>query len=469
LIAYKNMNEETICAISTAPGMGAIAVIRVSGPEAFSISDRIFKASSADKSISTNPSHTVLYGNIYQGERLLDEVVATIFRNPHSFTGEDTVEFACHGSVYIQQKLIQILISEGCRMAEAGEFSRRSFMNGKMDLSQAEAIADLIASTSSSNHKLALQQMRGGFSRELDKLRSDLLHFVTMIELELDFSEEEVEFADRKDLKNLAENLEFHLKKLMDSFRLGNALKNGIPVAIVGETNAGKSTLLNQFLNEERAIVSNIHGTTRDVIEDIVNIRGITFRFIDTAGLRVTQDEIESMGIERTYQKIEQSQIILWIIDSTQVTEHIEWMASRIMPRAEGKDLLIIFNKSDKVSKEEQVVLDKMFKNYSKTRIHISAKKGDNIDLIRAKLLELAGLPDLERQDVVVTNLRHFEALSLAHAAILRVQDGLIANQSSEFLSQDIRECLHHLGQITGVITNDEVLKNIFRNFCIGK
>lgn len=463
------MNEETICAISTAPGMGAIAVIRVSGPEAFSISDRIFKATSAEKSISTNPSHTVLYGHIHQGERLLDEVVATIFRNPHSFTGEDTVEFACHGSVYIQQKLIQILIGEGCRMAEAGEFSRRSFMNGKMDLSQAEAIADLIASTSSSNHKLALQQMRGGFSRELDKLRSDLLHFVTMIELELDFSEEEVEFADRKDLKNLADKLDFHLKKLMDSFRLGNALKNGIPVTIVGETNAGKSTLLNQFLNEERAIVSNIHGTTRDVIEDIVNIRGITFRFIDTAGLRVTQDEIESMGIERTYQKIEQSQIILWIIDSTQVTEHIEWMASRIMPRAEGKDLLIIFNKSDKVSKEEQIVLDKMFKNYSKTRIHISAKKGENIDLIRAKLLELAGLPDLERQDVVVTNLRHFEALSMAHAAILRVQNGLHDNQSSEFLSQDIRECLHHLGQITGLITSDEVLKNIFRNFCIGK
>jgi len=463
------MNEETICAISTAPGMGAIAVIRVSGPEAFSISDRIFQAASADKSISTNPSHTVLYGNIHQGDRLIDEVVATIFRNPHSFTGEDTVEFACHGSVYIQQKMIQILISEGCRMAEAGEFSRRSFMNGKMDLSQAEAIADLIASTSSSNHKLALQQMRGGFSRELDKLRSDLLHFVTMIELELDFSEEEVEFADRKDLKNLAGKLEFHLKKLMDSFRLGNVLKNGIPVAIVGETNAGKSTLLNKLLNEERAIVSNIHGTTRDVIEDIVNIRGITFRFIDTAGLRETQDEIETMGIERTYQKIVQSQIILWIIDSTQVTEHIEWMASRIMPRAEGKDLLIIFNKSDKVSKEEQVVLDKMFKNYSKTRIHISAKKGENIDLIRAKLLELAGLPNLERQDLVVTNLRHFESLSKAHEAILRVQNGLLDNQSSEFLSQDIRECLHHLGQITGVITSDEVLKNIFRNFCIGK
>lgn len=463
------MNEETICAISTAPGMGAIAVIRVSGPDAFTISDAIFTAASASKTIATNPSHTVLFGTIHRENRIIDEVVATIFRNPHSFTGEDIVEFSCHGSVYIQQKIIQLLLSQGCRMAEAGEFSRRAFMNGKMDLSQAEAIADLIASTSASNHRLALQQMRGGFSRELDKLRGDLLHFVTMIELELDFSEEEVEFADRKDLNDLAHNLEKHLKKLMDSFRLGNALKNGIPVAIVGETNAGKSTLLNQLLNEDRAIVSNIHGTTRDVIEDIVNIRGITFRFIDTAGLRETSDLIENMGIERTYQKIEQSQIVLWIIDSTQVTEHIEWMASRIIPRAEGKEMLIIFNKSDKVSKEEQVVLDKMFKAYSKTRIHISAKKGENIDHIRAKLLEIAGLPDMERQDIVVTNLRHFEALSKAHESIVRVGEGLHSNQSSEFLSQDIRECLHHLGQITGLITNDEVLQNIFRNFCIGK
>lgn len=463
------MNNETICAISTAPGMGAIAVIRASGPEAFSISDKIFNAASADKSISTASSHTVLFGNIHQDERIIDEVVATIFRNPHSFTGEDTVEFSCHGSVYIQQKLIQLLLKHGCRMAEPGEFSRRAFMNGKMDLSQAEAIADLIASTSASNHKLAMQQMRGGFSRELNKLRSDLLHFVTMIELELDFSEEEVEFANRKDLKDLAEKLEKHLHKLKDSFRLGNALKNGIPVAIVGETNAGKSTLLNKLLNEDRAIVSNIHGTTRDVIEDTVNINGLTFRFIDTAGLRQTQDEIEIMGIERTYQKIEQAHIVLWIIDSTKVTEHIEWMASRIIPRSEGKSLMVIFNKSDKITKEEQLVLDGMFRNYSKTRIHISAKQGQNIDILRAKLLEVAGLPDMERQDIVVTNLRHFEALSMAHAAILRVQNGLHDNQSSEFLSQDIRECLHHLGQITGLITSDEVLQNIFRNFCIGK
>lgn len=463
------MNEETICAISTAPGMGAIAVIRISGPEAFPISDHIFKAVSPDKSIATTESHTALFGHLYQEGQMIDEVVATIFRNPHSFTGEDTVEFSCHGSVYIQQKVIQILIKNGCRMALPGEFSRRAFMNGKMDLSQAEAIADLIASTSSSNHKLALQQMRGGFSRELDKLRKDLLHFVTMIELELDFSEEEVEFANRKDLNELADKMEKHLHKLKDSFRLGNALKNGIPVAIVGETNAGKSTLLNKLLNEDRAIVSNIHGTTRDVIEDTVNISGFTFRFIDTAGLRKTEDEIEILGIERTYQKIEQAHIVLWVIDSTMVTEHIEWMAGKIIPRVADKNLVIIFNKSDKITKEEQQVLDTLFKDYSKNRIHISAKKGENLDFLRAKLLEIAGLPDLERQDIVVTNLRHFEALSLAHEAILRVQTGLHDNQSSEFLSQDIRECLHHLGQITGLITSDEVLQNIFRNFCIGK
>jgi tRNA modification GTPase len=463
------MNEETICAISTAPGMGAIAVIRISGPEAFFLSDKIFKAASAGKDISTAESHTALYGTIHQDERLIDEVVVTVFRGPNSFTGEDIVEISCHGSVYIQQKIIHILLSLGCRMAEPGEFSRRAFMNGKMDLSQAEAIADLIASTSASNHKLALQQMRGGFSRELDKLRSDLLHFVTLIELELDFSEEEVEFANRKDLNDLAEKLEKHLHRLMDSFQLGNALKNGVPVAIVGETNAGKSTLLNQLLNEERAIVSEIHGTTRDVIEDTVNIGGITFRFIDTAGIRKTQDEIEIMGIERTYQKIEQAHIVLWIIDSTKVTEHIEWMAGKIIPRAVGKTLMIIFNKADKTTKEEKLVLDEMFKNYTKIRIHISARDGDNLDILRAKLLEVAGLPDMERQDIVVTNLRHFEALSLAHQAILRVQHGLRDNQSSEFLSQDIRECLHHLGQITGIITSDEVLQNIFKNFCIGK
>jgi len=462
------MKNETICAIATAPGMGAIAVIRVSGPQAFPICDSIFTAASL-KRLSDAPTHTVLYGSILADGVLVDDVLASVFRNPTSFTGEDTVEISCHGSVFVQQRIIQVLLENGCRMAQPGEFSQRAFLNGKMDLSQAEAIADLIASTSAASHKLALQQMRGGFSKELEGLRGNLLHFVTMIELELDFSEEQVEFANRKDLRSLADAMEKHLARLMDSFKLGNAIKNGIPVAIVGETNAGKSTLLNILLNEEKAIVSHIPGTTRDFIEDTVTIGGINFRFIDTAGLRKTTDEIEKLGIERTYQKIEQASIILWIIDSTSVSEHIDWMADKIIPRTEGKNLLVVFNKSDKIDKDEQLILNDLFRHYSQTRIHLSAKKNENIDHLRAKLLEIAGLPEMEKQDVVVTNLRHFEALSLAHEAILRVQDGLENNQSGDFLSQDLRECLHHLGQITGLITNDEVLQNIFRNFCIGK
>jgi tRNA modification GTPase len=463
------MNDETICAIATAPGMGAIALIRVSGNNAFDRCDRIFRPVKAEASLSKAPSHTVLYGSIFDEDSLVDDVLASVFRNPTSFTGEDTVEISCHGSVFVQQRILQLLLRQGCRLALPGEFSQRAFLNGKMDLSQAEAVADLIASTSAASHKLALQQMRGGFSRELESLRGNLLHFVTMIELELDFSEEQVEFADREDLRQLADDMEQHLARLMESFKLGNAIKNGIPVAIVGETNAGKSTLLNVLLNEEKAIVSDIHGTTRDFIEDTTTIGGITFRFIDTAGLRKTSDEIERLGIERTYQKIDQAAIVLWIIDSTSVTEHIEWMAGKILPRIEGKTLLMVFNKSDKTSPDEQQVLNDLFRPYATTRLHLSAKKKHNIDHLRSKLLEIAGLPELESQDVVVTNLRHFEALSLAHESIVRVQDGLACNQSGDFLSQDLRECLHHLGQITGLITNDEVLQNIFRNFCIGK
>ncbi|HNZ80375.1 MAG: tRNA uridine-5-carboxymethylaminomethyl(34) synthesis GTPase MnmE [Bacteroidales bacterium] len=464
------MKQDTICAISTPPGSGGIAVIRLSGPEAITIADQLFVPGKNGCPVREQASHSCQYGRLMEeADKVLDYVLLSVFRGPNSFTGEDTVEFYCHGSLFIQQRLIQLLIQLGCRQAGPGEFTQRAFLNGKMDLSQAEAVADLIAADSSSANQLALKQMRGGFSKDLADLREKLLHFVSLIELELDFSEEDLIFASRDELKKLADQLESKLSALCESFSLGNAIKNGIPVAIVGETNSGKSTLLNKLLNEDKAIVSDIHGTTRDSIEDLVSIRGLSFRFIDTAGLRKTKDRIESLGIERTYQKIEQASIILWLIDSTQLSEHIDWMADRIIPRSQGKKLLLVFNKTDKIAGEELGIVENLFAHIPGDRIQISAKYGQNIEELKSKLIELTNLPEFDKTDTIVSNIRHFEALSAGLEAIRRVREGLQQNLSGDFIAQDIRECMYHLGLITGQISNDEVLGQIFSRFCIGK
>lgn len=461
--------NDTICAISTAPGAGGIAVIRVSGPEAIRICDTVFKPRVEGKNLTTQKAYTLRYGSIRQGDELIDDVLVALFRAPHSFTGEDTVEITCHGSVYIQQQILQLLIQKGCRSALPGEYTQRAFLNGKMDLSQAEAVADLIASTSAGMHKLAINQMRGGFSNELMKLRSQLLDFTSLIELELDFSEEDVEFADRSNLKRLATDIEQLIRKLAESFSVGNAIKNGIPVAIIGETNAGKSTLLNLLVGEERAIVSDIHGTTRDVIEDTINLSGITFRFIDTAGIRETSDTIESLGIERTFQKLRQASIVLWVIDLTSSSALIESLAKVLIPQTEGKKIILVFNKSDLLSPTELETKQQLLKDIPADRLYISAKQQSNTELLKQHLIQAAALPDLSQNDVIVTNVRHYEALTKAHEAILRVLTGLTQNISGDFLSQDIRECMHYLGEITGQISNDEILGNIFVKFCVGK
>ena len=461
-------NTKPICAISTAPGMGAIAVIRLSGAGSIALTDKIFKAPSGKK-LTQQPANTLHFGRIYHNDAVLDEVVVALFHAPHSFTGEETVEISCHGSVYIQQKLMEALIANGAEMAQAGEFTRRAFRNGKFDLSQAEAVADLIFSTSQAAHRVAMNQMRGGFAKKLRELRDKLLQFVSLIELELDFSEEDVEFANREQLYQLTIELEQEIDKLAGSFQLGNAIKNGIPVAIIGETNAGKSTLLNLLLNEEKAIVSDIHGTTRDVIEDTVNIEGITFRFIDTAGIRHTSDTIETMGIERTYQKIEQAGIILWVIDSGTPADKIKELSINIIPKLKDKEVVLLFNKSDIITAEEQEQKKKLLSHLDATTLFISAKKGDNIDLLQETLLKAAHLPQVGENDVVVTNLRHYESLTNALESIRRVKDGLDTELTSDFISQDIRECMYYLGEITGQISTDEVLGNIFSQFCIGK
>ena len=460
----------TICAISTAPGVGGIAVIRISGEQAFTACDAIFKPFTAGVTVSTMAPNTIRFGQIVADHELVDEVLVSVFHAPHSFTGENVVEIACHGSQFIQQEILKLVLAQGCRLAQPGEFTQRAFLNGKMDLSQAEAVADVIASQSRAAHRLAMNQMRGGFSNELLILRDKLLTFTSLVELELDFSDhEDLEFADRSQLNTLADTIEQKIAKLVNSFSVGNAIKNGIPVAIVGETNAGKSTLLNVLLNEERAIVSDIHGTTRDVIEDTVNIKGVLFRFIDTAGLRETTDTIENLGIERTYQAIEKANIVLWIIDTSQINNQEKWLSEEIMKRVEHTPLILVFNKVDKLSEGERLALEQQFKDNHVPRIFISAKERLHTDELQELLYNAAKLPELSDQDIMVTNMRHYEALKQAHTAIVRVQDGLNDRISGDFLSQDIRECLHYLGEITGQITTDEVLGNIFSKFCIGK
>ena len=465
------MNQDTICAIATAQG-GAIGSIRVSGPEAITITGRIFTPAKSGKLLSEQKPYTLTFGRIYNGEEMIDEVLVSLFRAPHSYTGEDSTEITCHGSSYILQQVMQLLIKNGCRMAQPGEYTQRAFLNCKMELSQAEAVADLIASSSAATHRLALSQMRGGFSKELTTLREKLLNFTSMIELELDFSEEDVEFADRSALRRLADEIEEVIARLANSFSVGNVIKNGVPVAIIGETNAGKSTLLNVLLNEDKAIVSDIHGTTRDVIEDTVNIGGITFRFIDTAGIRETSDTIESLGIERTFQKLDQAEIVLWMIDSADAISQLTLLSDKILPRCEHKQLILVFNKVELINETQKNELASQFSEHIGSEIEsifISAKQRLHTDELQQRLVAAAHLPTVTQNDVIVTNVRHYEALTRALDAIHRVQEGLDANISGDFLSQDIRECIFHLSDIAGEVTNDMVLQNIFAHFCIGK
>lgn len=465
--------NDTIIALATSSGVGAIAVIRLSGEDSVEIVNRFFVSKYGKKDLNKVQSHTILLGNIVDRNRVIDEVLVSVFKNPHSYTGENVVEISCHGSVYIQQEIIQLFIKNGVRNANAGEFTLRAFLNGKMDLTQAEAVADLISSNSAASHQVALQQMRGGFSNEIKNLRQQLLNFASLIELELDFSEEDVEFADRAEFNRLVEKISSVLKRLIDSFALGNVLKNGIPVAIVGEPNVGKSTLLNALLNEEKAIVSHIAGTTRDAIEDEIAIDGVAYRFVDTAGIRTTEDLVESLGIQKTFEKIDQAQLVIYVFDLEKIKNKqltllgIQEEIKKIKDNYPNKKLLIIANKVDIADAALIEKTTEAFQNAS--LLFLSAKEKIGIHELTATLTLMANKGALSNNETIVSNSRHFEALNNALIAIKEVQKGIDNNISADLFAIDIRQALFHLGEITGEVTTEDLLGNIFANFCIGK
>jgi len=466
------ISQETIVALATPSGAGAIAIIRLSGKEAISIASQVFQSVSG-KDIGKQKTHTIHLGHITEGSKVYDQVLLSLFKGPNSYTGENVVEISCHGSTFIQQQIIQLLLRKGAKMAQAGEFTLRAFLNGKLDLSQAEAVADLIASDNEASHQIAMQQMRGGFSNEIAKLREELLNFASLIELELDFAEEDLEFADRTAFHQLLERIEFVLKRLIDSFAVGNVIKNGIPVAIVGEPNVGKSTLLNALLNEERAIVSDIAGTTRDTIEDELVIEGIGFRFIDTAGIRETKDIVESIGIQKTFEKIEQAQVVLYLVDSLQLTidslKSLKVETEKIKNKFPLKPIVVVANKADLLTEKEITNLQEQLTTYNLQLITISAKQKTGIDELKNTLLSFVNTGALRNNETIVTNTRHYDSLLKALEEVQKVKWGLDSGLSSDLMAIDIRQALFYFGEITGEVTNDELLGNIFANFCIGK
>jgi len=469
------MYNDSIVALATPSGAGAISIIRVSGQNAIEIGASVFK-SIKNKDLTQQKTHTLHLGHIIDEGKTLDEVLISIFKGPNSYTGENTIEISCHGSTYIQQQIIQLLLRKGCRMANAGEFTLRAFLNGKLDLSQAEAVADLISSDNEASHQIAMQQMRGGFSNEIAKLREELLNFASLIELELDFAEEDVEFADRTQFHELLNRIEFVLKRLIDSFAVGNVIKNGIPVAIVGEPNVGKSTLLNALLNEERAIVSDIAGTTRDTIEDELVIGGVGFRFIDTAGIRETKDVVESIGIQKTFEKIEQAQVVLYLVNGLELMvdgalDKLIVALNKTQNQYPQKTILILINKKDLISEKFTTEINEKLTNNKQqlVTIFISAKNKEGIDELKNKLLSFVNTGALRNNETIVTNTRHYDSLLKALDEIQKVKFGLESNLSSDLMALDIKEALYHFGLITGQVTNDELLGNIFANFCIGK